>query len=278
MNHGMDDRPAQAQGSAPGPAAGAAGGDGLGPGIRACLFDLDGVLTQTARLHAAAWKKTFDAFLHTYGLEHHREERPFDDERDYEDYVDGKTREDGVRSFLASRDIHVPEGTPQDPPRTETVYGIGASKQYTFMSLLDEHGPQVYDGSVRYVHAVRAAGLRCAVVTSSANCEAVLRAAGIEDLFDATVDGNDVAREGLKGKPAPDSYLAGARALEVTAAEAAVFEDAIAGVQAGRAGGFGAVVGVDRLGDGQGERLRANGATVVVTDLADLLGPAGAAG
>jgi beta-phosphoglucomutase family hydrolase len=261
----MDDRPAAA-------------GDGLGPGIRACLFDLDGVLTQTARLHATAWKQTFDAFLSGYDAEHHTANHPFDDEHDYEEYVDGKPREDGVRSFLESRDIHLPEGTPQDPPGDATVHGVGAAKQNAFVALLERRGPQVFDGSIRYVHAARAAGRLCAVVTSSANCAAVLRAAGIEDLFDTTVDGNDVLAQGLKGKPAPDSYLAAARALGVTPAAAAVFEDALAGVQAGRDGGFGVVVGVDRLGDGQAERLREHGASVVVRDLAELLAPTGEAG
>jgi beta-phosphoglucomutase family hydrolase len=264
----------------PSGAAGAAGpgADVLGAGIRACLFDLDGVLTQTARLHAAAWKQTFDAFLQPYDAAHHRQYRPFDQERDYEDYVDGKPREDGVRSFLASRDVRLPEGSADDPPGTGTVHAVGAAKQQAFLALLDRHGPQVFEGSVRFVHAAKAAGRRCAVVTSSANCAAVLRTAGIADLFDTTVDGNDVVARHLKGKPAPDTYLAAARALDVPPSAAAVFEDALAGVEAGQAGGFAVVVGVDRLGGGQGERLRRHGATVVVTDLADLLAPAGGAG
>jgi len=257
--------------------SGAVGADGLGPSIRACLFDLDGVLTGTASLHASAWKQTFDAFLRSYADEHHLEFRPFDQEHDYEEYVDGKPREDGVRSFLASRDIHLPEGSAEDPPGMGSVYAVGAAKQDAFLSLLNEHGPQVFEGSVRYVHAARAAGRMCAVVTSSANCAAVLRTAGIDDLFDTTVDGNDVAVQHLKGKPAPDSYLAAARALEVTPSSAAVFEDALAGVESGRAGGFAVVVGVDRLGDGQAERLREHGATIVVSDLAELLGPEAAA-
>jgi len=248
-----------------------AGGDGLDPRIRACLFDLDGVLTQTAALHATAWKQTFDTFLQSYDTEHRLDYRPFDKEHDYEEYVDGKPREDGVRSFLASRDIHLPDGTADDPPGPGTVHAVGAAKQDAFLALLNEHGPQVFDGSVRYVHAARAAGRLCAVVTSSANCAAVLRTAGIDDLFDTTVDGNDVVAQHLKGKPAPDSYLAAAKALNVPPSAAAVFEDAIAGVESGRAGGFAVVVGVDRLGDGQDRRLREHGATVVVGDLADLL-------
>jgi beta-phosphoglucomutase-like phosphatase (HAD superfamily) len=182
---------------------GAGAGLGLAPSVRACLFDLDGVLTQTAKIHAAAWKKTFDTFLHAYDKRTGRADRPFDQYSDYENYVDGKTREDGTRSFLASREITLPEGGPGDAPDAETVYAIGQAKQGAFMALLAEHGPQVYDGSVRYVHAARAAGLRCAVVTSSANCAAILQAAKIADLFDATVDGNDVAAQHLHGKPAP---------------------------------------------------------------------------
>ncbi|MBR7836529.1 beta-phosphoglucomutase family hydrolase [Actinospica durhamensis] len=263
--------------SAPGAATGG-GPVGLTPGIRACLFDLDGVLTRTASLHATAWKQTFDAFLQSYDVDHSLDFQPFDKERDYEDYVDGKPREDGVRSFLESRDIHLPEGTAQDPPGMQSVYAVGAAKQNAFLALLNEHGPQVFEGSVAYVRAARAAGLKCAVVTSSANCEAVLRAAGIDDLFDTTVDGNDVTAQHLKGKPAPDSYLAGAKALGVPATAAAVFEDAIAGVESGHAGGFAVVVGVDRLGNGQAERLRTHGATVVVGDLAELLPATGAAG
>jgi len=253
-----------------GPGGGA--GLGLAPGVRACLFDLDGVLTQTAKIHAEAWKKTFDTFLHAYDKRTGRADRPFDQYSDYENYVDGKTREDGVRSFLASREITLPEGGPDDAPGTESVYGVGQAKQWAFMSLLEKHGPRVYEGSVRYVHAARAAGLACAVVTSSANCAAILQAAGIADLFDATVDGHDVAAQGLRGKPAPDSYLAGAKALGVTAPQAAVFEDALAGVESGRAGGFGTVVGVDRVGGEHAERLKQHGATVVVKDLSELLG------
>jgi beta-phosphoglucomutase family hydrolase len=244
---------------------------GLAPGVRACLFDLDGVLTQTAKIHAEAWKRTFDTFLKAYDKTTGRADRPFDKYSDYENFVDGKTREDGVRSFLASREITLPEGGPGDKPDAETVYGIGQAKQGAFMALLEQHGPQVYDGSVRYVHAARDAGLRCAVVTSSANCAAILQAAGIADLFDATVDGNDVAAQHLHGKPAPDSYLAGAKALGATAAQAAVFEDALSGVESGRAGKFATVVGVDRVGGDHAEHLKEHGATVVVKDLSDLI-------
>jgi len=244
---------------------------GLDSAIRACLFDLDGVLTQTAKLHAEAWKTIFDAFLLAFDARTGRLNPPFDKVKDYESYVEGKTRDDGVRSFLASRDIKLPEGVPDFTHGTETVQGIGAAKQTAFLSLLEVHGPRVYDGSVRFVRAARSAGLACAVVTSSANCESVLRAAGISQLFAAIVDGDDVANRGLVGKPAPDGYLAAAAALDVAPAQAAVFEDALAGVEAGRAGGFGMVVGVDRVGDGQSERLLVHGADVVVGDLGELL-------
>lgn len=245
---------------------------GLAPGTRGCLFDLDGVLTQTAKIHAEAWKKTFDTFLHAYDRRTGRQDAPFDQGSDYENYVDGKTREDGIRSFLAARGIAVPDGGPDDAPGTESVYGIGAAKQWAFMSLLEQHGPQVYEGSVRYVKAAREAGLGCAVVTSSTNCADILRLAGITDLFDGTVDGHDVSAQKLRGKPAPDSYLAGAEVLGVEPAHAAVFEDALSGVEAGHAGGFGTVVGVDRVGGDHAAHLSQHGATVVVKDLSDLLG------
>lgn len=249
---------------------------GLAPGARACLFDLDGVLTQTAKIHAEAWKKTFDTFLHAYDRRTGRADPPFDEGSDYENYVDGRTREDGIRSFLASRGITVPEGDPDDAPGTESVRGIAEAKQWTFMSLLEQHGPQVYEGSVRYVRAARGAGLACAVVTSSENCAAILQAAEIADLFDATVDGHDVAAHHLRGKPSPDSYLAGAEALGVDPEHAAVFEDALSGVEAGHAGGFGTVVGVNRVGGEHSEHLRQHGATIVVDDLGDLIGAASA--
>jgi beta-phosphoglucomutase family hydrolase len=250
----------------------AAGKLGLAPGTRGCLFDLDGVLTATAKIHADAWKKTFDTFLHAYDKRTGRKDAPFDKAADYENYVDGRTREDGIRSFLASRGIEIPDGSPEDAPGTESVYGIGDAKQWAFMSLLEAHGPQVYEGSVRYVKAAREAGLGCAVVTSSTNCAEILRAAGITDLFDGTVDGHDVAAQHLHGKPAPDSYLAGAKVLGIDPAHAAVFEDALSGVEAGHAGAFGTVVGVDRVGGDHAEHLKQHGATVVVKDLSELLG------
>jgi beta-phosphoglucomutase family hydrolase len=242
---------------------------GLPEAIRACLFDLDGVLTPTARVHAAAWKQTFDAYLRERAARTGEPVVPFDEACDYELYVDGKPRADGVRSFLASRGIHLPEGDPDDPAEAETVNGLGNRKNELVLRLLREQGVQPYEGSVRYLRAVRQAGLRTAVVSSSANCRDVLVAAGIEQLFDARIDGVVARERHLKGKPAPDTFLAAARAVDAPAPEAAVFEDALAGVEAGRAGGFGCVVGVDRVG--QAEALRQHGADVVVQDLGELL-------
>jgi beta-phosphoglucomutase family hydrolase len=237
---------------------------GLPDGIRACLFDLDGVLTQTAKVHAAAWKQMFDEYLRSRGGEFH----PFTQD-DYDRYVDGKPREDGVRSFLASRDIDLPDGSHDDPPASQTVAGLGNRKNELVLGLIHDQGVDPYEGSVRYVKAVRDAGLRRAVVSSSTNCRDVLRAAGIEDLFEERIDGVVAEREGLKGKPAPDTFLAGAKALGVEASEAVVYEDALAGVEAGRNGKFGFVVGVNRVD--HADDLRAHGADVVVDDLAELL-------
>jgi beta-phosphoglucomutase family hydrolase len=241
---------------------------GLPSNIRACLFDLDGVLTATAVLHARAWKQMFDDYLRARA----RAQAPFvpfDIERDYEEYVDGKPRADGARSFLASRGIHLPEGNAGDPPSAETIQGLGARKQELINTLLREEGIRAFPDSWRYLHAVRDAGLRTAVVSSSRNCRAVLVAAGIADLFDARVDGVVAAEEHLAGKPAPDTYLFAARELAVVPADAAVFEDAPAGVAAGYAGRFGFVVGVDR--SDHADELRRRGATVVVRKLDELM-------
>lgn len=233
--------------------------------ITACLFDLDGVLTKTADIHRAAWKQTFDRFLRD------RDPRlaPFDDHADYAAYVDGKKRADGVRDFLASRGIVLPEGTPDDPPGQGTVNAVGNAKNVLLLRLIQRDGVEVYDGSRRFVEAARTAGLRCAVVSSSANAGQVLDATALAPLFDYVVDGALAHRRSLPGKPAPDTFLAAADELGVPAAGAAVFEDALAGVAAGRAGRFGYVVGVDRLG--QADALRASGADVVVSDLEELL-------
>jgi beta-phosphoglucomutase family hydrolase len=239
---------------------------GLPAGMEACLFDLDGVLTQTAKVHAAAWKEMFDAFL-----KDRDGQAPFGED-DYGRYVDGKPRYDGVRSFLQSRGIELPEGDPGDPPDAETVHGLGNRKNALVQKLIRERGVKVFDGSRRFVDAARAAGLKTAVVSSSANTREILDAAGITDRFQTIVDGRDVADRGLRGKPAPDTFLEAAKDLGVEPGEAAVFEDALAGVEAGRAGHFGQVVGVDRVG--QADALREHGADVVVQDLAELLGPA----
>jgi beta-phosphoglucomutase family hydrolase len=242
---------------------------GLPDTVRACLFDLDGVLTQTAKVHAAAWKQAFDEFLRRHAEEHHEQFVEFDKVKDYDEFVDGKPREDGVRSFLASRKIELPEGKAQDPPDALTVHGLGNRKNELLLELIHRDGVQPYAGSVRYVQAVRDAGLPRAVVSSSANAHDVLAAAGIAELFETVIDGAQAQREHLHGKPAPDTFLAGARALRVAPSAAAVFEDALAGVQAGRAGHFACVVGVDR--EHQAQALREHGADVVVEDLSELL-------
>ena len=241
----------------------------LPSGIRACLFDLDGVLTQTAKVHAAAWKEMFDDFLRERAERTGEPFEPFDRPTDYDEYVDGKPRLDGVRSFPESRGIELPMGSPDDPPDAETIHGLGTRKNARVMELIRAQGVEPYEGSIRFAKAARELGLRRAVVSSSTNCEEVLRAAGIDHLFEARVDGVVAERDGLAGKPAPDTFLAGARMLDVEPAAAAVFEDALAGVEAGRAGDFGWVVGGDR--SGQAEALGARGADVVVDDLAELL-------
>lgn len=234
--------------------------------IRACLFDMDGVLTDTASVHAEAWKRMFDEYLRErLGAD----AEPFDIARDYGLYVDGKPRQDGVRDFLASRGIELPEGTPDDPPEVDTIHGVGKRKNVLVLKLIEERGVDVYEGSVEFVDAARAAGLKTAVVSSSANTKLILDSAGIADRFETRVDGVTLATEQIKGKPAPDSFLRAAELLGVPPAEAAVFEDALAGVAAGHAGGFGVTVGVDR--HGQPDALREHGADVVVSDLAELL-------
>ena len=242
---------------------------GLPDGTRACLFDLDGVLTKTAVVHNAAWKEMFDAYLRERSRRTGEPFVPFDPGRDYDEYVDGKPRADGTRSFLASRGIELPEGSDDDPPSAETIHGLGTRKNEIVLRRIREDGVEAYESSVRYVRAARDAGLRRAVVSSSANCRDVLVAAGIEDLFEARIDGVVAGREHLRGKPAPDTFLAAARALGLGPQAAAVFEDALAGVEAGRAGRFRFVVGVDRTG--QADALKKHGADIVVADLAELL-------
>ncbi|MFY9265330.1 MAG: beta-phosphoglucomutase family hydrolase [Solirubrobacterales bacterium] len=242
---------------------------GLPAWITACLFDLDGVLTKTAVVHGAAWKQMFDDFLRKRADRLAEPFVEFDTRGDYERYVDGKPRFDGVRSFLASRRIDLPEGSDDDPESAETIRALGNRKNQLVLELLDRDGVEAYPGSVGFVRAALAAGLRCAVVSSSANCEDVLRAAGLRELFEVVVDGKVAARDGLAGKPAPDTFKAAALALDTDPAHAAVFEDALAGVEAGRAGDFGFVVGVDRVG--QAAQLKQRGADIVVRDLAELM-------
>jgi beta-phosphoglucomutase family hydrolase len=241
----------------------------LPAGVTTCLFDLDGVLTQTAKIHAQAWKQMFDDFLRDWSERTGEPFEPFDRPTDYDEYVDGLPRLDGVRSFLQSRGIELPMGSPSDPPKAETIHALGTRKNNLVLELIREQGVEPYEGSVRFAESARDEGLRRAVVSSSTNCHDVLMAAGIDHLFEARVDGVVAERENLAGKPAPDTFLEGARLLGAEPAEAAVFEDAQAGVEAGRAGNFGWVVGVDRTG--QAEALRRRGADVVVQDLAELL-------
>lgn len=237
--------------------------------VRACLFDLDGVLTQTAKVHAAAWKEMFDDYLRARAARTGEPFVPFDPVRDYDEYVDGLPREDGTRGFLASRGIELPEGGPGDAPGAETVRALSERKNTLVLKRIKEGGVEAYPGSVRFLKAVRDAGLPTAVVSSSANCKDVVAAVGITDMLDVRIDGIVAEQEHLTGKPAPDTYLAAARKLNVEPKDAAVFEDALAGVASGKAGGFGFVVGVDRVG--QADELREHGADVVVRDLAELL-------
>ncbi|MGO9929720.1 MAG: beta-phosphoglucomutase family hydrolase [Mycobacterium sp.] len=242
---------------------------GLPEKVRACLFDLDGVLTDTASVHTKAWKVMFDAFLSDRAKRTGEKFVPFDAAADYRTYVDGKKREDGVRSFLSSRGIDLPDGSPDDPDSADTIYGLGNRKNEMFQKILHDDGVEVFEGSRRYLEAVSAAGLGIAVVSASANTPEVLKITGLDRFVQQRVDGITLREEHIPGKPAPDSFLRGAQLLGVSPDAAAVFEDALSGVAAGRAGNFGFVVGVDRVG--QAEDLRRNGADVVVTDLADLL-------
>ena len=241
---------------------------GLPPEVTACLFDLDGVLTRTAVVHAKAWKETFDSFMKARADQSGEAFVPFTS-GDYDRYVDGRPRLDGTRNFLLSRGIELPEGDPSDPPDAPTINGVSNRKNERVLQLLAEGKVEVYDGSIEYVRQARQRGLRTAVVSSSANTAQVLESAGIADLFEARIDGLVAIERRLKGKPAPDTFLAGAEALGATPGQAAVFEDALAGVEAGRAGNFAVVVGVDRVG--QADALEAHGADVVVQDLSELL-------
>jgi beta-phosphoglucomutase family hydrolase len=242
---------------------------GLPSEIQVCLFDLDGVLTDTAAVHAAAWKEMFDVFLRDYSEQHGIPFQPFDARAEYDAYVDGKPRASGVRDFLTSRGITLPEGTPDDPPGAMTVNGLGNLKNDAVQRRIRTDGVHVFEGSRRYLQAAEQAGLRRAVVSSSANTREVLDVTGLAQYIEEIVDGVTIRTEGLAGKPAPDTFLLGAKKFGVEPSAAVVFEDALAGVTAGRSGHFGFVVGVDRVG--QADALKVHGADVVVRDLADLL-------
>ncbi|MBA3906542.1 MAG: beta-phosphoglucomutase family hydrolase [Pseudonocardiales bacterium] len=242
---------------------------GLPDDVRACLFDLDGVLTDTASVHAAAWKQMFDDYLRLRSERDDTPFREFDVKADYGPYVDGRPRMDGTRGFLQSRGIDLSEGSPDDPPDAETLWGLSTRKNDLVQVKIRTVGVDVYPGSIKYLHAVKAAGLATACVSSSANAEQVLKVAGLTDLIDHRVDGVVAKERGLPGKPAPDTFLAAAADLGVPKEQAVVFEDALAGVESGRAGGFGFVVGVDRVGGA--EALKEHGADVVVQDLEELL-------
>ena len=235
----------------------------------AVLFDLDGVLTATAKVHAACWKKMFDEYLTKRSSRTGEPFQPFEIATDYRLYVDGKPRFDGVRDFLRSRQIDLPEGKPEDHPQTETVCGLGNRKNEMINAVIESDGVEAYEGSIALVRRILEKGGKVAVVTSSQNCDAVLKAAGISDFFKVRVDGNIIHDQNLSGKPAPDAFLAAAKILGVDPKRAVVVEDAISGVQAGRNGGFGLVIGVARKGDA--EELKEHGADVVVKDLGELV-------
>ena len=242
---------------------------GLPPEIDACLFDLDGVLTDTARIHRRAWAAMFDAFLRERADVRGESYLPFDPVSDYDHFIDGKLRYDGVRSFLAARGIDLPQGTPDDPPVADTVCGLGNRKERAVLAALRHEGVIPFPGSIRYLQAAREAGLGRAVVSASSNCRAILRRAQLARLIEEVVDGRVAQASGLRGKPAPDTYLEAAKRLHVAPEHAVVFEDAIAGVEAGKAGGFRLIVGVDRAHTHRA--LLDHGASIVVSDLAELL-------
>jgi len=235
----------------------------------AVLLDLDGVITDTANLHAACWKQMFDEYLQKRAAERGEPFRPFELATDYRLYVDGKPRFDGVRDFLTSRGIQLPEGSSDDLPQAETVGGLGNRKNELVNEVIDAVGVEPYEGSVKLIRQLRQQGFKVAVVTSSQNCDAVLKAAKLDDFFEVRVDGNMVRAQHLAGKPAPDTFLMAAKLLGVDPTRSVVVEDAISGVQAGRHGNFGLVIGVARQGNA--EALRRNGAHLVVNDLGELV-------
>ena len=235
----------------------------------AVLLDLDGVITDTASVHAACWKQMFDEYLQKRATQRGEAFHPFDLATDYRLYVDGKPRFDGVRDFLTSRGIQLPEGSPEDPPQADTVGGLGNRKNDLVNKIIEEEGVEPYQGSVKFIHRLRHQGFKIAVVTSSQNCAAVLRAARLDGFFDMRVDGNTILTEHLAGKPAPDTFLMAAKLLGVEPSRAVVIEDALSGVEAGSNGNFGLVIGVARKGNA--EELRRHGAHLVVNDLGELV-------
>ena len=236
----------------------------------AVLFDLDGVITDTAKpAHAAAWKTMFDEYLKARAERIGEASRPFDLATDYLHYVDGKPRFDGVRDFLRSRGFQIPEGMPDDPAQAETIGGLGNRKNELVNKTIEDVGVQPYEGSVKLIHQLRRDGFKIAVVTSSQNCNTVLKATKLDAFFEVRVDGNVIGAQHLTGKPAPDMFLMAARRLGVEPARAVVIEDAISGVQAGSNGNFGLVIGVARKGNAV--ELQNNGADLVVTDLGELI-------
>ena len=234
----------------------------------AVIFDLDGVITDTASVHSTAWKALFDDYLEQRAKRSGEPFVPFNADTDYRQYVDGMPRYEGVKSFLASRGISLPYGTPEDGPDQETVCGLGNKKNPMFLASLEKEGAQVYESSVKLLHALKDHGIRRAIVSSSKNCAQILQVTGLTDLFEVKVSGVEAAERGLPGKPNPDTFVAAARDMGLDPARCIVVEDAISGVQAGRAGGFGCVLGIDRVGEA--EALRENGADVVVSDLVEV--------
>ncbi|WP_447986626.1 HAD family hydrolase [Nitrospira sp. Nam74] len=237
--------------------------------FKAALFDLDGVVTKTAAVHARAWRHLFNDYLKADSIRTDQPFRPFDIEHDYRQYVDGKPRYEGVKSFLDSRGIALPWGTPTDGPEENTIYGLGNKKDGYFQTYLRETGVEVYPGTVRFLRMVRDHGMKTAVVSSSNHAQQVIETAGLTPLFDTRIDGHEAQRLHLRGKPAPDTFVEAARRLDVPPPQAIIIEDALAGVEAGRKGGFGLVIGLDRRN--QAEALRQHGADIVAADLAEFL-------
>jgi len=236
--------------------------------MRAGIFDLDGVITNTAKIHFAAWKQTFDEFLQSYSQQQQKPQRPFIEE-DYILYVDGKPRIGGIRSFFKSRNISIPLGSSQDDPEAMTLHGVAKKKQAIFIELVNMKGVPLFDSTIRFIHQLIDNDVKTAIVSSSKNCEMILNKAGIEDLFLARLDGMSLDKLGLAGKPQPDLFLEAGRRIDVKPQDAFIVEDALSGVRAGKAGGFGLVIAIDRSGDMEKSFLD-NGADIVINDMGDM--------